>query len=289
MPEVLVAGCGFTGLSVARMLQAGGWCVTGLTRSEESAVALKDEPFRVRACDVSSAPALQKLADELGAKPDVVLHCASSGRGGADSYRSVYIGGAQNLTQAFPEARLVFTSSTSVYPQTDGEWVTEDSATSPETELSRLLLEAENVVLKRGGVVARIAGIYGAGRSVLLRKFFGGEAVIEDGGGRWINQAHRDDIATALALLIQAKAAGIYNIADDHPLQQHELYTRLAELFTHPLPPEGPRSAIRKRAWTSKRVSNAKLRSLGWAPKYPSFFDAIKDDLNLVKLAGGCD
>lgn len=287
MPEILVAGCGFTGLGVARLLHSGGWRVTALTRSEESADGMSGEPFRVLACDISSRDAVKRIANQMNGSPDAILHCASSGRGGADAYRSVYIGGAQNLSGTFPDSHLTFTSSTSVYPQIEGEWVTEESSTSPESELSGLLLEAENVVLKSGGTAARLAGIYGAGRSVLLRKFFNGEAVIEEGGERWINQAHRNDIATALALLIQKKAAGIYNIADNQPLQQRDLYTRLAERFGRPLPPEGPRSAIRKRAWTSKRVSNAKLCGLGWQPEYPSFFDALEGDAELVRLAGG--
>ena len=137
----------------------------------------------------------------------------------------------------------------------------------------------------RGGIVARLAGIYGPGRSVLLRKFFSGEAVIEGDGGRFVNQVHRDDIASALRVLIEEGAPGIFNVSDDAPMPQREIYAWLAERFARVLPPSGPIDPNRKRGWTSKRVSNAKLRALGWRPQFPSFFDAVGCQPELVKLA----
>jgi nucleoside-diphosphate-sugar epimerase len=285
MPRVLIAGCGFAGLAAARVFHDSGWEVLGLTHSPESAGALKGEPFSVTACDISNAVSVRAVAARPWEEPDVVIHCASSGRGGADAYRSVYLEGARNLLGAFPAARLLFTSSTSVYAQTDGAVVNEDSPAEPPSETGRLLRKTEELVLARGGVVARLAGIYGPGRSVLLRKLFSGEAIIEGDGGRIVNQIHRDDIASAIRVLIGQDAAGIYNVSDDAPMPQREIYARLAQRFALPLPPSGPVDPDRKRGWTSKRVSNAKLRALGWEPMFPSFFDAIDRQPELVALA----
>jgi nucleoside-diphosphate-sugar epimerase len=285
MPRIVIAGCGFVGLATARVLHAAGWDVLGLTHSAESAEALRDEKFAVAPCDISDADAVRAVAARLGEKPDAVIHCASSGRGGADAYRSVYLEGARNLHDAFAPARLLFTSSTSVYAQADGATVNEDSPAEPARETGRLLRETEEFVLARGGIVTRLAGIYGPGRSVLLRKFFTGEAVIEGDGGRIVNQVHRDDIASALHVLIEKRAAGIFNVSDDAPIPQREIYAWLAQHFALPLPPSGPIDPNRKRGWTSKRVSNAKLRALGWAPMFPSFFDAVERQPELVTLA----
>jgi hypothetical protein len=49
----------------------------------------------------------------------------------------------------------------------------------------------------------------------------------------------------------------------------------LAALFQKPLPPSGPKDLDRKRGWTHKQVSNAKLLASGWRPKFPSFADAV--------------
>lgn len=262
MPRVLIAGCGYLGLATARLFAAQGWHVTAIARTPRTG-----EPFPILAADLADAASLAALPAS-----DVVVHCASSGRGGVEEYRRVYLDGARNLLRL---GRLIFTSSTSVYAQNDGSIVTEDSPAEPDRETSRVLRETEQLTLDAGGCAARLAGIYGPARSVLLRKFFSGEAVIEDGGARYVNQIHRDDAAAALVCLATASAAGIFNVCDDTPLTQREVYEWLAQHFAKSLPPHGVANPNRKRGVTSKRVSNAKLRALGWAPRYPSFRDAV--------------
>jgi len=270
--QIVIAGCGFLGEAAAGFFLEAGWRVLGLCATEESAARLADRPFPVAVVDISK-PIRVPAGWE---SPDVVVHCASSGRGGADAYRAVYRDGLEHLRDAFSPGRLIFTGSTSVYSQVDGGWVTEDSPAEPDRETGRVLLEAEKVALEAGGVVARLAGIYGPGRSVLLKKFLDGSAVLEAGGNRWINQIHRDDGARALLLLAQHEAAaGIYNVCDDTPTTQREIYGWIADHLNRPLPPEGPADLNRKRGWTSKRISNARLRSLGWSPRYPGYRDAL--------------
>ncbi len=278
--RVFIAGCGFVGLATARLFHRGGWEVIGCTHSAESAAALAGEPFRVVVCDISSRADVDRLTDFRGI--DAVIHCASSGRGGADQYRTVYLEGAKNLAAALNPRLLIFTSSTSVYAQTTGEWVTEESAAEPDRETGRILRETEDFVLGMGGIAARLAGVYGPGRSVLLKKFLSGEAVVEGDGSRWINQIHRDDIASALLALAKSGQTGVFNVSDDQPLAQVDLYEWLAECFQRPVPPFGPIDPNRKRGWTHKRVQNSKLRALGWEPIYPSFFDAVEKDQGLI-------
>jgi nucleoside-diphosphate-sugar epimerase len=215
--KIVVAGCGFVGLATARLLHSRGFEVLALTRSSESAAQLMSEPFRVIACDIANRTALESITLS---QVEVVIHCASSGHGGDEQYRQVYCEGARMLSEVIQPRFLIFTGSTAVYAQTSGDVVTEESPAEPHRETGKILLDAEKIVLRCGGAVARLAGIYGPGRSVLLQKFFSGEAVIEGDGRRWINQAHRDDIASALLAIVEQNARGIFNIADDQPLQQ---------------------------------------------------------------------
>ncbi|MGE9267524.1 MAG: NAD-dependent epimerase/dehydratase family protein, partial [Verrucomicrobiales bacterium] len=196
---------------------------------------------------------------------------ASSSRGGPEAYQAVFVDGLRHLRGIFPDAHLIFTSSSSVYGQVDGSEVTEESETQPSTETSRLLLAAE----KNAHTSARLSGIYGPGRSYLLKKFLAGEALIEDDGRRILNQIHRDDAARALLLLAEKKAAGIYNVSDDEPTSQLKTYQGLAKLLSRPLPPYGDRPAHSKRARTHKKVLNHKLRALGWKARHPSFLSAV--------------
>lgn len=278
--RALVAGCGFLGAAIARLLAAEGWRVTGCTHSAESAAALAGEPFQAVAGDFTRADEVARWGEF-----ETVIHSASSRRGGPDEYRQVYLDGLRTLIETVRPRHVLFVSSTSVYAQTDGSCVTEESEAAPARETGRILREAEELALAHGGAAARLAGIYGPGRSVLLKKFFSGEARIEGGGERWLNQIHRDDAATAVVAMVRAGAMGIFNVADDTPLSQRELYTWLAARFGKPLPPDGPIDLNRKRGWTHKQVLNVKARRLGWEPRYPSFFDAVETDEEMVRLA----
>jgi nucleoside-diphosphate-sugar epimerase len=285
MPRVLIAGCGYVGRATARVFKDAGWEMEGWTSSAESAEELSAEPYPVRGVNIGEAAAVNQAATSV----DAVIHCASSRGGRAEDYRRIYLAGARNLAAAFPEALILFTSSTSVYAQKDGEWVTEESPAEPQHETGRILIEAEEFVLARGGVVARLAGIYGPGRSALLRKFLAGEAVVDSTNNRFLNQVHRDDIASALLLLVkrhlestsgqEGVGARIYNVSDNHPLTHRECYEWLASHLGRPLPPSGIAPGERKRGQSNKRVSSARLQGLGWSPQYPTFQAAMIESI----------
>lgn len=272
MPKVIIAGCGFLGEAAAALFLEAGWDVLGLCATSESAARLADKPFPVQALDLTAPFTLS--VPWRGA--DAAVHCVSTRGGNAEGYRQVYLEGLLNLLTGAQPRRTLFVSSTSVYAQTDGSIVTETSPACPTRETGRILREAEGVALASGGYVARLAGLYGPGRSVLVRKFLSGEARLEGDGARWINQIHRDDAARAITHLFTRRAEpGIYNVSDDTPAPQREVQKWLADFFRRPLPPSGEPDISRKRGWTSKRVSNARVRSTGWTPAYPSFRDAL--------------
>src|SRR3954463_135727 len=254
MPEVLIAGCGYVGSAAAELFTAAGWRVAGWTRSG-MAPGLSCE---IHAVDLGDAASVRKATGDF----DVVIHCASTKGGKAEAYRRVYFEGARNLRDRFREAKLIFVSSTSVYAQTGGEWVTEESATEPKHETGKILRETEEFVIQEGGTVARFAGIYGPGRSVYLQRLLRGEAVIDPENDRFINQLHRDDAAKALVLLaaVPPKAGSqICNVADDLPVRQSECYRWLAAKLQRPEPPIGLAEMTRKRGSSNKRVANKKL------------------------------
>ena len=154
--------------------------------------------------------------------------------------------------------------------------MTEESPAQPDRETGRILRETEETVLDAGGTVVRLAGLYGPGRWALLEQFLNGHAVLEGDGARRLNHTHRDDAAGALLFLLTRPApASIFNATDDTPLTQFEAYTLMSARFQRPLPPASPPDLNRKRAWTSKRVSNAKLKALGWRPRFPSIADGL--------------
>ena len=285
MPRLLIAGCGYLGQAAADLLLRDNWEVEGWTKSASKI----EKRYPIIPVDISDAKQVSAQKENF----DVVIHCASTRGGDVDLYRHVYLDGIRNLLERFRGSRMIFTSSTSVYAQINGEWVTEESAAEPKTETGKILRESEVLVLSKKGIVMRLGGIYGPGRSALLKKFLSGDAtpkgfaspdsfgVVDPDKDRFVNAIHRDDAAMAIQLVsARSEGAGqIYNVVDNETILQSECYRWLATKLNRPLPPvgrpvlsevEGSRSK-RKRGESNKRVSNAKLRALGWTPRYPNF------------------
>jgi nucleoside-diphosphate-sugar epimerase len=240
---------------------------------------LDEAGIRTLLADITDPSSLKSLPNRF----DWVVNTVSAARGGATEYERTYVLGTANVMEWLgntPPRRYVYTSSTSVYGQDDGSEVSELSATCPAAATSQALLRAESLLResRRAGkldsVVLRCAGIYGPGRGYWLQQFLAGQAVMEGSGERWLNMTHRDDVAGAVRTVLKAKQVEeVYNVVDDEPVKQRDVFEWLAHRLKRPLPPGIPaETAIRQRGATNKRVSNRKLRlDLHWELEYPSF------------------
>ncbi|MDC0298405.1 NAD(P)-dependent oxidoreductase, partial [Akkermansiaceae bacterium] len=83
--SLLIAGAGYLGSEIAKL--ATTYQVTTSTKSGGNGH---------EACDLSSSKQVSDLAEKIP-PPEVIVHCASSGRGGAEAYHAVFVKGAQNL------------------------------------------------------------------------------------------------------------------------------------------------------------------------------------------------
>jgi len=238
------------------------------------------------ACDITRG-------DELKGIPrtyDAVINTASSSKGGTEEYRSVYFEGTRNLLAHLQFQRYIWTSSTSVYAQSDGGIVTEESPAEPVSVTSRILRETEELLLSGGGgIVLRLAGIYGPDRGHLFQQYLRDEARIHGEGGRWLNMIHREDaVGAIIAALETGRAGDVYNVTDNEPVTERDFFTWLAQKLKHDLPPVVSESelASRKRGVTSKRVSNRKLREqLGYTLVYPTFREGYASEISRLGLA----
>src|SRR5580693_3788705 len=113
--NALVIGCGYLGAQLLRELAGIGWQASGITLSESSAEILRNQGLQVTAADLRTSD-YQLLTKN---NPAVIVHCASSGRGGPASYREIFLETTERLIKETSCKHLIFTSSTSVYAQTD--------------------------------------------------------------------------------------------------------------------------------------------------------------------------
>ena len=277
MQRVLIAGCGYVGTTAADLFHAAGWLVEGWTHSAVSAAQLLNKPYPVSAVDFTDRQQVNTRPQNF----DLVIHCASTRGGDAGSYRRTYLDGVRNLTDRFVGSTLLFTSSTSVYAQRNGEWVTEQSPAQPLHERGQVLVEAETLVLERGGTVARLGGIHGPGRSAMLTRFLGGETTVDPSSDRFMNHIHRDDAAAALVVLAETSSVGaaIYNVVDNSPIPRSECYRWLTEKLGRSNQSKKAAEVSQKRGRSNKRVNNSKMRASGWSPRYPSFATAMEQSI----------
>lgn len=286
--RVLIVGCGYVGVPLGAALAIRGHEVFGLRRSALADAELRAAGLKPLHADITQPATLAKLPNDF----DWVVNCTASGGGAADDYRRVYLEGTCNLLAWLAPSRLrkfVYTSSTGVYGQDDGGWVTETSPTEPQADTARMLVEAERALLeawRRSGfpaVVLRVAGICGPGRGFYLRSLIRGEARLLGDGSRFVNMIHRDDVVGAIiAALERGQPGAIYNVCDDEPVELRDLYRWLAARLNLPMPPSIPagNGAGRPRAVTNKRVANQRLRAdLGWLPRFPTFREGYAGEI----------
>lgn len=271
--QVVVAGMGDVGGRAAALLAADGHDVVGVRRSDVPG----PDGVRMVAGDLRDP----SLVDRLPPAVDVLLVTAAADGRDPDAYRRAYLAGPTTLLDALlargDRPRVVFTSSSAVYGQADGEHVDETSPTEPSSPTAQVLVEAEQALLDRDTEVAilRLTGIYGPGRDRLLRLVEAGDAVVGTEPA-WTNRIHAHDAATAVVLLatMTEQPPAVVVGTDDHAAPRDEVYGWLAEQLDAPPPVVDDERASSR---GTKRCHNDLLRSLGWEPRYPTYRDGYAE------------
>jgi nucleoside-diphosphate-sugar epimerase len=293
--RVLIVGCGYVGLPLGVELTRLGHEVFGLRRTNAGDVELAAAGITPLTADVTRPEDLARLSGSF----DWVVNTVSSTRGGADEYRQVYLEGTRNLIEWLaptPIKKFVYTSSTSVYGQTDASAVKESSPAEPSSPTSQILVATEKLLLdaaqlrKFPAVILRVAGIYGPERGHLFQQYLRNEARIAGKGERIINMIHRDDLVNAIIAGLKSGRPGeTYNAVDDEPVAQLHFFRWLSESLGKWMPPVATEeeSAQRKRGLTNKKVSNRKLKmELGVQLKYPTFRQGYTAEITRLDRAG---
>ncbi len=260
---VLIAGCGDVGTAAGLLLAADGARVWGLRRNI-SALPAPIQPVAADLLEPSTLDALPAVS--------ALVYCPAATERSEAAYRRLYVEGLRHALAAAPAGaleRVLLVSSTSVYGQDRGQWVDENSACEPRGFSGRVMLEAEatlTVAERRvTPVVLRLSGIYGPGRTWLLRRVLAGEPVQRD-PPYWTNRIHRDDAAALIAHLLQLPAPRpVYVGVDERPATLWEVMTWLAARLGAAPPVAGAGGG------SNKRLRNAAIKSTGFDCRYPDY------------------
>jgi nucleoside-diphosphate-sugar epimerase len=285
MAPVLIVGCGYIGRRVAALLQARGAAVTGLVRSDATAQGLRDQAVRVLRVDLDDAEAGAHWARGFA---DIFYFAPPPPQGETDTRMAAFL---QALDAESPPRRIVYISTSAVYGDCQGRWITEAEPVNPATARGRRRLDAEDrlrVWADEHGVqwiILRVPGIYGPGKLPLAR-LRAATPVLREADAPYTNRIHADDLAAiCVAARDSVQANTLYNVSDGHPSNMTDYFFRLADAAGLPRPPEVARTeagqvltpGMLSFLQDSRRMDNRKLLAeLGIELQYPDLDAGLK-------------
>ncbi|MET0748940.1 MAG: SDR family oxidoreductase [Rhizobium sp.] len=274
--HTVIFGCGYSGTAIGHSFSGTGNSVVGTTRSEEKRAALDIQGFKGLLFDGKTLDA--RLVEDMASATHLVQSIAP-GQAGDPLLRL-----AAGLTRAMmPKLEWIgYLSTVGVYGDHKGAWIDEETSIRPVSARSVERVAAEDGWMALGdalGVptaVLRLSGIYGPGRN--------GFCNLDKGTARRLVKPHQvfnrirvEDIGKACLFLAERALGGIYNVTDDEPAPPQDVVAEAARLMGIAPPPETPFDTAelspmaRSFYGENKRVSNARLKALGFRFNFPEY------------------
>ncbi|MBX9469591.1 MAG: SDR family oxidoreductase [Rhizobium sp.] len=281
--RVMIFGAGYSGKAIGKLLHEQGASVAGTTRSAEKGKALEDAGIRPFVFDGAS------LSEPLLAELAETTHLVQSIAPGSEGDPLIRLCGDAGIEALMPKLEwIAYLSTVGVYGDHHGAWVNEETELKPVSVRSVERVEAEQawqVVAARDDLplaILRLSGIYGPGRNTFINLANGTarRLVKKD---QVFNRIRVEDIASAIGFLGGPNTGGIFNVTDDLPSPPQDVVTEAARLMNMEAPPEQPFETAdltpmaRSFYGENKRVSNAKIKSLGFNFRYPNYHESLAD------------
>jgi len=286
---VLIVGCGDVGLRAAAALPSRVR-VLALTSTPARKAELRTRGITPLTGNLDQPATLRRLAGLA----DRVLHLAPPPGEGSDDPRTRALLRALRLRT--PPAALAYGSTSGVYGDCDGDWITETRAPAATTARARRRVVAERQVRFYGrstgarASILRIPGIYapdregGTPRERLLR----GTPVLRAEDDVHTNHIHADDLARAcIAALWRGAPQRIYHVNDDTRLKMGDYFDLAAGLYGLPRPRRISRAEARQELSPmllsfmseSRRLDNGRMKKeLRLRLKYPSVDTGLREN-----------
>ena len=265
--------------------------VLALTSSPEKSASLRAQGITPVLGNLDFPDTLQRLAGWATR----VLHLAPppTDRAGVWSTDPRSLNLVRALKKRSLPSALVYGSTSGVYGDCQGNWVTETQTVKPHTPRALRRVDAENVVrfLGRSGVrasILRIPGIYAPDRSngTPRERLLKGTPVLRQQDDVYSNHIHADDLARAcVAALWRGQAQRVVNVNDDTQLKMGDYFDAAADIMGLAHPPRVARSQAQETLplmllsfmSESRRMRNDRLkRELRITLKYPTVHEGLQ-------------
>lgn len=275
----IIFGAGYSGKAIGAALVKQGARVFGTTRHEgkfSEIFAIGMTPL------IFNGKWNAALLEAMAKATDCIMSIAP---GDDDPLLSLIEG---SMKRYLPKLRwCAYLSTVGVYGNHDGAWVDEETQCRPVSKRSIQRVDAEaawqqmmqglDVPLS----IIRLSGIYGPGRNT-FKKIEAGEARRLVKPDQVFNRIRVEDIGAATTLLATQKSSGIYNVTDDLPAPPQDVVTFACALLGITPPEEQDFDTAdltpmaRSFYGENKRVSNAKIKALGFVFTYPNYKQSLE-------------
>lgn len=279
-PHFFIFGFGYTAKALAPKLIAQGFTVIGTSRKTEGQ---EQNTLNIKLIDFDSP----EIENYLSLATHLLISIPPTGTLGD----IVLVKYGELIKQQAPYLKWIgYLSSTGVYGNHEGNWVSEDSECIPHTPTGVARLKAEQTwfsFAKKQQLalhIFRLSGIYGSRRNALERLIQGKKhSIFKE--NQVFCRVHVDDIiATILASIQCPNSLSIYNVSDDKPAPTHEVDQYAAKLLHReplPLVPffEADLSPMEQEFYANnRRVSNLKIKEeLGVVLNYPTYKEGLNE------------
>ena len=275
--KFLILGCGFSGNFFAKTLRKIGCTALTSSRSER-----KDPDSFVFNSENDIVPN-KKIFNGV----THILSCIPPDKNGNDPV----LGSLKNTLQSLSLEWIGYLSTTGVYGNTNGDWVSELSHPNPFQKRSHNRLNCEKEWIESGLPVQifRLPGIYGPGRST-FEAIRNKKIRVISKKNQVFSRIHVADITNAIIYLLQnknnLKFHQIINIADDEPCSQIEVIKYCYDLLGLTMPKpilfedvKDELSPIAQSFWMeNRRVSNKLLcETLGYKLIFKNYKIGLKN------------
>jgi nucleoside-diphosphate-sugar epimerase len=284
MKKILIVGFGDVAERLVKRY-AGQAEFIGMIRRPDRAAGLRAlgvTPFRG---DLDVPQSLLRLP-----RIDGVFHFAPPPNEGKTDPRTAHL--LHALMRRGTPGALVYISTSGVYGDCGGTWVSETRPVAPVNGRAVRRVDAERQLRAWGEAlrvpvsILRAPGIYAADRLPLERIKRGTPALVSRDDS-YTNHIHADDLARlAWAALFRGRAQRIYHAVDAHPLKMGDWFDSCADAFDLPRPPRIDRAeagkvlseALLSFLRESRRLSNARTtRELRVKYRYPTSDDLLRE------------
>ncbi|MFT5859920.1 MAG: nucleoside-diphosphate-sugar epimerase [Flavobacteriaceae bacterium] len=259
--NVTIIGCGWLGKSLGEQLHKSGHTVNGSTRNPANFE--KFEKVGIQAFLLDSVREVE-IPKEVVATTAVLIITVpptsrNKGLSGIEENRQFM----ENVLASFSkDVRVIYTSSTGIYPKREREYYETYTFSDREQKTSLFQLESAVTSSEKSSVILRLGGLIGEGRHPIF-SLEGREDVPNPEGP--INFVHSGDVIAAIEKIMELPTvSGVYNLVNPMHPSRKSYYDGAAKYYGL-MAPSFARSPAIHRLIASKKV----IQELDYKFRFP--------------------